>query len=187
MTEKRTTRADRDVIADLLSMHYALGSINDEEFAERTDAAMEAKFPSELVALTADLADLPPEPVPPVPEPSALVRIAGSTVAWFRSQPGGVQVFLALMALMCLVSLLSRTPAAIPAWVAIAIVVLAVIRVRRNHRGRQETPVNSRYRNGWQLIQYPDGTTEARSWPAKTSRRQPADCDHRESTARREP
>jgi len=63
--EKRCTRGDREKAADLLGQHYAAGSLDDEEYQERLDAAMKAKYPSELAALLADLPDLPVPAVPP--------------------------------------------------------------------------------------------------------------------------
>jgi len=62
--EKRCARADREATADLLAEHYAAGTLDDEEYQERLDTAMSAKFPSELRGLCTDLPDLPePEPV----------------------------------------------------------------------------------------------------------------------------
>jgi len=60
--EKRCTRADRERVADLLSLHYAAGSLDDDEFGERLDKAMTAKFPSVLSGLCTDLPYLPSEP-----------------------------------------------------------------------------------------------------------------------------
>jgi Domain of unknown function (DUF1707) len=68
LREKRTTRAQRDAVADLLAEHYAAGTIDDEEFTDRVDTAMAAKFPSVLAALTTDLPDLPKPESPPQPD-----------------------------------------------------------------------------------------------------------------------
>ena len=78
MQEKRTTRADRETIADLLSRHYAAGSLEIDEFNERLDKAMTAKFPSALAALHADLPYLPAEQVvvPPPAHARGLTRVA---------------------------------------------------------------------------------------------------------------
>src|SRR5581483_1296359 len=68
MEEKRTTRADREAVAEILAQHYAIGSINDDELSERLDAAMSAKFPSELHRLLGDLSCLPDQASPPMPQ-----------------------------------------------------------------------------------------------------------------------
>jgi TM2 domain-containing membrane protein YozV len=59
---KRCTAADRDAVADILGQHYQAGSLDKEEFSERLDRAMSAKFCADLPALLADLQDLPPQP-----------------------------------------------------------------------------------------------------------------------------
>ncbi len=58
--EKRTTRAQREETADLLAQHFAAGTLEPDEFEDRLDTAMAAKFPSILRGLTTDLPDLPP-------------------------------------------------------------------------------------------------------------------------------
>jgi hypothetical protein len=59
--EKRTTRAQRDAVADQLQEAYGVGVLDDGEISERLDAAMAAKYPSELAQLTSDLPDRPVE------------------------------------------------------------------------------------------------------------------------------
>jgi len=54
-SEKRTTRADREAAAEILNRHYAAGTLDDDEYNERLDAAMEAKWPHELAPLLTDL------------------------------------------------------------------------------------------------------------------------------------
>jgi len=68
-TEKRCTRADREAVVEVLSQHYAAGSLDDGEFSERTDMAMAAKFQSELSGLLTDLPDLAPAQAEPLPLP----------------------------------------------------------------------------------------------------------------------
>ncbi len=51
----RASDAERSVVADLLSRHYAEGRLDDDELKERIALAMSAKMRSELGRLTADL------------------------------------------------------------------------------------------------------------------------------------
>jgi hypothetical protein len=131
--EKRTTRADRDKVADLLSQHFAAGSLDEGEFSERTDAALAAKFPSALAALTTDLPDLPELPAatrrgkPGAPVLQACLR-----------QPRGVQVFLWVMAGLGLLSLLGGDLGGPLAAAVIAVAVLGVRAACRRGQPRYE-------------------------------------------------
>jgi hypothetical protein len=62
----RCTRAERDAVAELLSRHYEIGSLDDEEFQKRTDLALGAVYRGDLAGLSTDLPMLPP-PEPPAP------------------------------------------------------------------------------------------------------------------------
>jgi hypothetical protein len=83
--EKRCTRADREVVAELLSWHYAAGSLDEEEFGTRLDQAMAAKFPSDLKGLCLDLPDLPPA------EESEPVQQAKPARQYVKPRPQPVQ------------------------------------------------------------------------------------------------
>jgi len=76
----RVSHAERTEVADRLSKHYGDGRLDEEEFNERLDRAMNAKTRADLDGL---LADLPPgaqeQPEPPVvrePRRHPLARIA---------------------------------------------------------------------------------------------------------------
>ncbi|MBE3001790.1 DUF1707 and DUF4870 domain-containing protein [Nocardiopsis sp. HNM0947] len=57
--ELRLSHADRDAVAEVLREAYSKGQIDGDEFGQRVDLAMSAKYPSELEPLTADLGPLP--------------------------------------------------------------------------------------------------------------------------------
>lgn len=103
--EKRCTRADRDQVADVLSQHFSAGSLDQDEFSERMEKAMTAKFPGDLLPLLADLPDLPAEEIVPVPAVSGrrlspvplpviillwLIVIAVACALWFITVPAGI-------------------------------------------------------------------------------------------------
>ncbi|GAA4918864.1 hypothetical protein GCM10023405_48210 [Streptomonospora salina] len=54
--ELRLTHADRDTAAETLRDAYASGQLDDDEFEERLDRALNAKFPSDLEPLLRDVA-----------------------------------------------------------------------------------------------------------------------------------
>ncbi len=72
--EHRVSDADRDAVVERLRTASGEGRITLDEFEERTELALVAKFPSELAELTADL---------PVSRPSASVR----SVETMRAEP----------------------------------------------------------------------------------------------------
>ena len=51
----RLTHEDRDAVAEVLREAYSHGQLDEEEFGERLDQAMRAKFSADLVPLTSDL------------------------------------------------------------------------------------------------------------------------------------
>lgn len=53
--ELRLSHADRDAVAEVLQEAYSKGQLDEDEFDQRVDSAMSAKYPSELEHLTADL------------------------------------------------------------------------------------------------------------------------------------
>lgn len=69
--ELRLSHADRDAVAEVLREAYSKGQIDDDEFGQRVDVAMSAKYPSELAPLTADLGPLPSQAQPGVSVPGA--------------------------------------------------------------------------------------------------------------------
>jgi Flp pilus assembly protein TadB len=60
--EIRIGDAERTEVADRLARHFSDGRLDEAEFGERLDRAMQAKTMADLVRL---LADLPSEPAPP--------------------------------------------------------------------------------------------------------------------------
>lgn len=58
-SEVRLSHADRDAVTELLRDAYGRGQLDDDEFSQRIDTAMRAKYPSQLEPLTADLGPLP--------------------------------------------------------------------------------------------------------------------------------
>jgi hypothetical protein len=71
--DKRCTSADRDAVADELSLHYQAGSLNLEEFNTRLDKAMSAILESDLNGLSLDLPELPGRQMPQ-PQTQAVQR-----------------------------------------------------------------------------------------------------------------
>jgi uncharacterized membrane protein len=166
--EKRLTRADRDAVVELLGRHYALGSLDDEEFSERTDTAMKAKFPSDLICLktghglTADLADLPPDPEPVAPELDLRIQPVLNMVRWFRGQSTGIKAFLVVMVLFSLLDLLGGDPTGPLIWGITAVIVLAVVKIYRTSKARREARRKA-YLESNKDINY-RGTPGYRSW-----------------------
>jgi hypothetical protein len=60
----RASDRDRDLTADLLREHHALGRLDPAEFAERLDKSFNAKTVDELDELTADLPAIDRYPLP---------------------------------------------------------------------------------------------------------------------------
>lgn len=58
---------DRDDAAEQLRRHFAAGRLDPQEFSERLDRAITARFRSDLKPLLADLPMLPPPPQPTAP------------------------------------------------------------------------------------------------------------------------
>lgn len=54
-SELRLSHADRDAVAEVLQEAYSKGQLDEDEFEQRVDSAMSAKYPSELEHLTGDL------------------------------------------------------------------------------------------------------------------------------------
>jgi len=72
----RASDAERTDVADRLSRHYQDGRLDQAEFNERLDRAMNAKTRAEFAGLFADLPDLPDEQASQNGQPpSAQVRI----------------------------------------------------------------------------------------------------------------
>ncbi len=66
-TPIRIGDAERDTAVSDLGDHFAAGRLNREEFDERADQAMQARFTTDLAPLFADLPAAPrPAPTPPV-------------------------------------------------------------------------------------------------------------------------
>ena len=73
----RLTHADRDAVTEKLKEAYASGQLDEDEFDERVDLAMSAKFPADLEPL---LSDLVPEPTAASAPPAARAQgpVAGN-------------------------------------------------------------------------------------------------------------
>ncbi|HXP19932.1 MAG TPA: DUF1707 domain-containing protein [Streptosporangiaceae bacterium] len=87
----RVSDAERAEVADRLSRHYGDGRLDQAEFNERLDRAMNAKTQSDLHGLFADLPDtdsaqapLPEWPAPTDPRPPRRARGHGHPRAWRR-------------------------------------------------------------------------------------------------------
>ena len=63
-TETRIGDAERTEVADRLARHFSDGRLDEAEFGDRLDRAMQAKTMADLSVL---VADLPGEPAPPQP------------------------------------------------------------------------------------------------------------------------
>jgi len=67
VTPIRIGDAERDRAVSDLGDHFAAGRLSREEFDDRADQAMQARFSSDLTPLFADLPEPDPEPVSPKP------------------------------------------------------------------------------------------------------------------------
>jgi hypothetical protein len=65
--EPRIGDTERDAAIKALGEHYAAGRLTKEEYDERADAALRARFDSELRPLFLDLPRTGPTQVPPAP------------------------------------------------------------------------------------------------------------------------
>jgi hypothetical protein len=72
----RASDADRDQVAEVMSMAFAEGRLSREEYDERLDALLKAKTFDDLVVLTRDLVVVgtPGPTTPPVPRPTYAVE-----------------------------------------------------------------------------------------------------------------
>jgi hypothetical protein len=119
----RVSDAERTEVADRLGKHYGDGRLDQEEFNERVDRAMNAKTQSDLSGLFTDLPDLDAPDVParrPRPRPGHHNRLL----------PVVLFVVLAVVAGHALTSFF------IPPWLAVvllAAIVLYVLRGRDHH------------------------------------------------------
>ena len=77
---QRLSDADRDAAVNALRQHYEAGRLSDEEFADRSGKALEARVASEADALFTDL----PDPHPSLGSPAASPW--ADTSAWGQPQ-----------------------------------------------------------------------------------------------------
>ncbi|GAA1120373.1 DUF1707 and DUF4870 domain-containing protein [Nocardiopsis composta] len=63
----RLTHADRDAAAEQLRQAFSEGRLDEEEFDERIDAALKAKFPADLEPLLRDVVPVHPQQTARVP------------------------------------------------------------------------------------------------------------------------
>ena len=77
-TPVRIGDAERDQAVSDLGDHFAAGRLTREEFDERADQAMQARFSTELEPLFADL----PKPAPVEPAPAAAPAQVGGPPPW---------------------------------------------------------------------------------------------------------
>jgi hypothetical protein len=77
---------DREAVVQRLQQAFAEGRLDDDEFDQRTRAALTAKHSSDLAGLTRDLPDAATGPVPGQPVPAeAGRRDSGSAIAYKSS------------------------------------------------------------------------------------------------------
>lgn len=112
--------AERDQAVSALGEHFAAGRLTREEFDERSDQAVRARYAADLAPLFADLPD--PEP----PAPARLVRRPGPPPPFF------------LLAPVLMVALVITAIAATAPWVLWVFFWIALFNGpwgRRRHRG----------------------------------------------------
>ncbi len=137
----RASDAERTDVADRLSRHYQEGRLDQAEFNERLDRAMNAKTRGDFHGLFADLPDLP-DPAAGNGQkntgPFGPAGLPGGIPARFGPHPGGRPVMsqLILVAGIVIVTLIVAhvlAHAFVP-WVLIALLAFALLRYDRNRR-----------------------------------------------------
>ena len=73
----RASDADRDQVAEVMSMAFAEGRLSREEYDERLDALLRAKTFDDLVGLTRDLVVVASPATPPSARPAYAVEQGG--------------------------------------------------------------------------------------------------------------
>lgn len=81
-TPVRIGDAERDRALAELGDHFAAGRLNREEFDQRADQAMQARFSSDLAPLFADLPQAPTAPPPGRPTPPAPAGFGPPQLLW---------------------------------------------------------------------------------------------------------
>ncbi|MFW5415443.1 DUF1707 and DUF4870 domain-containing protein [Nocardiopsis sp. CNT-189] len=81
----RLTHADRDAAAEHLRQAFSEGRLDEEEFDERIDAALKAKFPADLEPLLQDVVPVHPR------QQAAQVPGAAQAPALQEGQPTGTE------------------------------------------------------------------------------------------------
>ncbi|HEY5787593.1 MAG TPA: DUF1707 domain-containing protein [Microlunatus sp.] len=126
-TPIRIGDAERDKAVSDLGDHFAAGRLNREEFDDRADQAMQARFSTELAPLFADL----PETVPAAPAaPSGAVR-AGGPPPWAYA----MWLFPVLMVAAVAGAILLHAPFIL--WLGVWLLVIGRI-TGHKHRHRRE-------------------------------------------------
>jgi Flp pilus assembly protein TadB len=123
----RVSDAERSEVADRLAKHYGDGRLNQDEFNERVDQAMNAKTQSDLSGLFTDLPPLEEGPEVPAHRPRARVG--------HRSA-----LFLVLLVVLAVSFGHAFWWFFMPSWLAVALLVaigLYVVRGREAHRDRR--------------------------------------------------
>jgi hypothetical protein len=117
----RASDAERAEVADRLSKHYADGRLDQAEFNERMERAMNAKTHSDFAGLFADLPDLPEDQVQGGPAGPARATLTE------RRRPGAPMHRLLYLAMIVVIAVIAGQALAhlyIP-WVLIGILVIA--------------------------------------------------------------
>jgi len=76
---------DRDAVVQRLQQAFAEGRLDDDEFDQRTRAALTAKHSTDLAGLTSDLPDTAAAPLPASLAPSGAGRRAGGSAIAYKS------------------------------------------------------------------------------------------------------
>jgi Flp pilus assembly protein TadB len=123
----RVSDADRNAVADMLSKHYGDGRLNQAEFEERLQQAMNAKTQSDFAGLFDDLPDLAdPDAPPTTPKPPRVPRQRGS---------GSPVIRLGFFAAMIVVAVVALTHIITHSlWIWLVLAVVAVLWLRDNRR-----------------------------------------------------
>ncbi|HVB46413.1 MAG TPA: DUF1707 domain-containing protein [Streptosporangiaceae bacterium] len=126
-SDMRVSDAERSDVADQLSKHYSDGRLDQAEFNERLERAMNAKTRADFHGLFTDLPDEPAEPAPGAQRAAAIIRPR-------RRYPLPRILFLALVVVIAAVATRPLLHSVFP-WLLIAVVAFLWLHDgRRRHR-----------------------------------------------------